>query len=60
MNFCVIYLLFSECFDGYYGRNCTKECGNCKDGMACDKYTGNCITGCEPGYADSMCLLVGK
>ena len=57
---CVSILIFTECEDGYYGRNCTEKCGNCKDDAACDKYTGHCIMGCVPGFVDSMCLQVGK
>lgn len=41
----------SECYSGYFGKNCEKMCEGCISSM-CDRTTGLCknTTGCEPGY----------
>lgn len=36
-----------------FGRDCSKDCGKCRNGTVCDKRTGHCRLGCEPGYTSS-------
>lgn len=46
---------FLECPDGFYGNNCTVECGHCAHDVACDPVTGSCPNGCGDGYHGTNC-----
>ncbi|XP_062615684.1 multiple epidermal growth factor-like domains protein 10 [Saccostrea cucullata] len=63
-NNCVSFTC--SCFSGYhgnlcefecgYGTNCTKLCGQCKDGVGnCDHVTGVCSKGCDDWYIGNNC-----
>lgn len=43
------------CDDGYYGLNCSGECGNCSKGDMCRKENGVCPYGCQDGFVGEMC-----
>ena len=41
MYFTTVLIVLTECNSGFYGENCTQECGAGCDGD-CDIVTGNC------------------
>ncbi|XP_048239105.1 multiple epidermal growth factor-like domains protein 10 isoform X3 [Haliotis rufescens] len=44
------------CPVGYYGDNCTSECGNCADNFRCSNVDGSCpVSRCAPGYKGTLC-----
>lgn len=50
------YILFflSVCPSGWYGRNCSQQCGqHCIP--SCDRFTGVCELGCKPGWKGQFC-----
>ncbi|XP_034318933.2 uncharacterized protein [Magallana gigas] len=44
-----------ECDIGYFGDNCTEECGHCIDGTLCSSVDGTCTSGCSAGYTGNLC-----
>nr|XP_034319395.1 uncharacterized protein LOC105348579 isoform X7 [Crassostrea gigas] len=44
-----------ECEDGFYGRGCTSQCGNCSAQTDCSRFNGTCSKGCLPGYRGDTC-----
>lgn len=49
-------MYITECDNGFYGTNCTMECGYCKNKTSCNKVSGNCMEGCAFGYQGATCL----
>ncbi|KAI8775873.1 multiple epidermal growth factor domains protein 10 isoform X7 [Biomphalaria glabrata] len=45
-----------NCQPKTYGRNCEKNCFNCKQEQ-CDQKTGNCTLGCKDGFKEFDCSL---
>lgn len=43
------------CEDGYYGSNCSQQCGHCKDGISCAS-NGHCPSDCESGWFGRLCV----
>ncbi|XP_025108636.1 multiple epidermal growth factor-like domains protein 6 [Pomacea canaliculata] len=43
------------CVDGYFGINCNKKCGACRNNWTCDAVTGYCPANCEPGWQGFRC-----
>lgn len=39
----LVFLLFLECFVGYYGENCSVSCGYCFNNVVCDYIIGICV-----------------
>ena len=57
-SFCFVshaYFHFVACVQGWFGYNCRKECGYCKDNVTCNFKDGTCRNGCEPGYTTDTC-----
>lgn len=50
-----LQLIFSECEDKVYGRNCSKCCGYCAKDEVCHKATGECPNGCQSHFHPPMC-----
>ncbi|XP_056002724.1 multiple epidermal growth factor-like domains protein 10 isoform X2 [Ostrea edulis] len=44
-----------QCKKGYFGNNCSLECGHCLSGTFCDNITGECPTGCEDQWSGTHC-----
>ncbi|CAE1283152.1 unnamed protein product [Acanthosepion pharaonis] len=44
-----------ECRHGFYGRDCTLECGHCRNNKQCRKYDGTCPSGCADGWSGKLC-----
>lgn len=45
-----------ECPGGFFGTNCSKQCGlNCDETNPCDRFTGRCDGGCKPGWKGLYC-----
>lgn len=50
------FFCITECKEGLYGTNCTKQCvGHCKDGAACNHVAGFCDRGCAAGWKGDLC-----
>lgn len=48
-----IYILLTACPSGWYGPNCTNQCGiNC---YSCNRFNGDCEFGCMPGWEGRTC-----
>lgn len=47
--------IFTECYRGTFGQNCTKSCGKCLRGEHCHHINGTCMNGCDPGYKGIDC-----
>ena len=47
-------MTFTECDDGKFGQNCTKDC-HCEDEVACSKTTGRCPSDCLSGWVGDDC-----
>lgn len=48
--------LFVECVEGWYGINCSKQCGgHCRDNIVCHHVTGQCDKGCDAGWTGYFC-----
>lgn len=52
-----------DCVPGFYGDDCEKECGKCKNGAGCNRTTGLCPNGCRehwvlPYCKGSMLLMI--
>nr|XP_022311912.1 multiple epidermal growth factor-like domains protein 6 isoform X2 [Crassostrea virginica] len=45
----------TKCIIGYYGNDCHRSCGHCKNGTHCDSTTGKCPDGCEKHWNGSNC-----
>lgn len=62
-NFLITYLSFMstsseiECIAGFYGDECSSDCGHCLNNTACHHVTGTCVNGCEPGYKAPNCSI---
>ena len=59
-NFFFKYFLYdlcdcAACDVGFYGSECSRECGNCLNGTACDHVTGTCTSGCADGWKMDRC-----
>lgn len=60
--FAYVYFFFlnfscsiKECENGTYGKNCTQECGNCKQ-QQCHHTNGTCLFGCSSSsYEGETC-----
>ncbi|XP_025108286.1 multiple epidermal growth factor-like domains protein 11 [Pomacea canaliculata] len=52
INLCQVQVMVCE--DGWYGDNCTEECGYCAGDFVCDKRNGGC-TSCQTGFQLPMC-----
>ena len=50
-----IYVLSSECADGYFGSQCECECHCLETADICDKSTGQCQYGCAAGWSGTHC-----
>ena len=51
-----MWISFTECPDGLFGKNCVKNCSmTCGDPGVCDKVTGHCNGSCLPGWEGDMC-----
>lgn len=49
-------LLVVECQTGFYGNDCSFECGFCSGGNSnCDFITGICLNACQDGYNGTFC-----
>ena len=48
-------ILKKGCDEGYYGDECSKVCGWCKQADNCYHVNGTCLNGCESGYINDMC-----
>ncbi|XP_076469563.1 uncharacterized protein LOC143299916 isoform X2 [Babylonia areolata] len=47
-----------NCSTGWYGQNCTQECGQCQNQDtlgSCDPVTGQCEAGCPAGWQAPLC-----
>ncbi|KAK2138760.1 hypothetical protein LSH36_2452g00001, partial [Paralvinella palmiformis] len=44
-----------RCEDGFYGKNCQDQCGQCKTNTLCDSYNGICHDGCQIWWTDTKC-----
>lgn len=62
-NFLIMYLLFMlilfeiECIVGFYGDECSSDCGYCLNNMVCYYVIGICVNGCEFGYKVFNCSM---
>ncbi|XP_061165615.1 uncharacterized protein LOC133174518 [Saccostrea echinata] len=45
----------TECTYNMYGRNCSRRCGNCRNGGKCHHINGTCSNGCIQGYKGIFC-----
>ncbi|XP_025108233.1 uncharacterized protein LOC112572662 isoform X9 [Pomacea canaliculata] len=52
INICEVQVW--ECVDGWYGINCSQNCGNCITSSDCNKTTGRC-TSCKTGFSLPNC-----
>lgn len=43
------------CMHGYYGKNCTDDCGNCFNNQTCNNVNGTCTDGCSEGFKGDLC-----
>lgn len=43
------------CNKGFFGVECTKTCGNCRDLTPCLHTNGKCLNGCDSGYQGDLC-----
>lgn len=46
---------FLACDKGWYGRECSESCGQCRDVDKCLNTNGTCLTGCSAGYRGHRC-----
>ena len=51
----IIFIGIPVCENGYYGSNCSKQCGHCLNGQPCDKHIGFCDKGCQPHFQSPLC-----
>ena len=51
----IIFIDIPDCENGYYGSNCSKQCGHSLNGQPCDKHTGYCDKGCQPHFQFPLC-----
>lgn len=52
----LLYRCMEECFVGFYGEFCFKEC-NCENGGICDYVMGICC--CVLGFVGFICVIWG-
>lgn len=46
----------TACDHGFYGQNCSLDCGRCSHNETCDRVTGQCPGGlCLTGYSGDLC-----
>nr|XP_022311908.1 uncharacterized protein LOC111117113 isoform X3 [Crassostrea virginica] len=45
----------TDCIIGYYGKDCHRRCGHCKNGTYCDSTSGKCPEKCEEHWNGSLC-----
>ena len=57
LTFLINFLyFFTVCEKGYYGDDCKKKCGFCKNQTACNHVDGLCPKGCDPDYIGEFCI----
>lgn len=44
------------CDSGFYGVDCNKTCGHCRDLNQCFNINGSCLTGCDNGFQGDKCI----
>ena len=50
-----MFVLNTDCADGYFGAQCQHQC-HCADAAdICDKSTGHCQLGCAAGWTGTDC-----
>ncbi|XP_056003473.1 multiple epidermal growth factor-like domains protein 10 [Ostrea edulis] len=43
-----------KCKQGFYGRNCSQECGHCAGNKTCNPVNGFCPGSCQPGWQQTL------
>lgn len=55
MNCLIFIVSLLECRNGFFGKNCGKECGHCLKMEDCNPFNGTCLYGCSPGFKGELC-----
>lgn len=55
MHIVNLYLMYLECNQGTYGKDCQHRCGSCINQTHCHYVNGTCLEGCGPGYLGQRC-----
>ena len=48
-------ICYLACEFGFYGDQCTQECGNCHNQTNCRHTNGSCASGCDVGFHGDLC-----
>lgn len=55
VRMCLIGIVtYLGCDAGYYGLNCSLQCGHCADMSQCNA-SGYCLSGCQNGWQGPRC-----
>ena len=49
------FVLYLVCKQGFFGDECSRRCGNCRNKQTCHHINGSCLNGCDEGVKGWNC-----